>query len=209
MENKILCGKPIHNEQTVAHMKLGLILECPRQGTDHQVYEYVIKKLCPAIEVVVVPSGSTNKPGMIAKCGEVARTLIEAENCDKVAILWDLIPVWGGTACRKEDVEAITTNLNAAHVDLTKVKLICIEPELEGWLIVEGTALTKYKTAICHPHPVKKFNGVKLSERSNDAKKTVSKYLERRYNDITRQFALPKTLMISIRLHVNTNRLPG
>ena len=175
-------------------MKLGLILECPKQGTDHQVYEYVIKKLCPAIEVVVVPSGTTNKPGMIAKCGEVAQTLIEAEQCNKVAVLWDLIPTWGGKACRKEDVEAITNNLNAANVDLTKIKLICIEPELEGWLIVEGTALTKYKTDICHPHPVKKFNGVNLSAQSNDSKKTISKYLERRYNDISEAIRITKNI---------------
>lgn len=175
-------------------MKLGLILECPRQGTDHQVYEYVIKKLCPAIEVVVVPSGSTNKPGMIAKCGEVAKTLIANEACDKVAILWDLIPAWGGKACRKVDVEAITNNLNAANVDLTKIKLICIEPELEGWLVVEGTALTNYKTGICHPHPVKKFPGVKLSAKSNAGKKTISKYLERRYNDIADAIRITKNI---------------
>jgi hypothetical protein len=175
-------------------MKLGLILECSKQGTDHQVYEYVIKKLCHAIEIVVVPSGSTNKPGMIAKCGIVAKTLMEADQCNKVSILWDLIPAWGGTACRKDDVEAITCNLNAANVDLSKIKLICIEPELEGWLIVEGTAITKYKTDICHPHPVKKFNGVKLSAKSNDSKKTISKYLGRRYNDISEAIRIAKNI---------------
>ena len=175
-------------------MKLGLILECAKQGTDHQVYEYVIKKLCPAIEVVVVPSGSSNKPGMIARCGEVANTLIEAESCNKVAILWDLIPVWGGTACRNEDIEAITNNLNASNVDLSKIKLICIEPELEGWLIVEGTALTKYKTDICLPHSVKKFRGRALSAKSNEAKKTISKYLEKRYNDITDALRITKNI---------------
>ena len=131
---------------------------------------------------------------MIAKCGEIAKTLIDAEHCDRVAILWDLIPAWGGTACRKDDVEAIINNLNAANVDLAKVKLICIEPELEGWLIVEGTALTKYKTGICHPHPVKKFNGVKLSAKSDFSKKTISKYLERRYNDITEAIRIAKNI---------------
>ncbi len=175
-------------------MKLGLILECPKQGTDHQVYEYVIRALCPAIEIVVVPSGSTNKPGMIAKCGIIAQTLIEADQCNKVVILWDLIPAWGGTTCRKEDIEAITNNLNAANVDLSKMKLICIEPELEGWLIVEGAALTKYKTDICSPHPVKKFNGIRLSAKSNNSKKTISKYLERRYNDITEAIRIAKNI---------------
>ena len=175
-------------------MKLGLILECPKQGTDHQVYEYVINQLCNAIEVVVIPSGTTNKPSMIANCGEIAQTLIEAEACQKVAILWDLIPAWGGKACRKDDIDAITKNLIAANVDLSKIKLICIEPELEGWLIVDGAALTKYKTDICRPHPVKKFNGAKLSAKSNNSKNTISKYLERKYNDIIEAIRIVKNI---------------
>jgi hypothetical protein len=175
-------------------MKLGLILECSKQGTDHQVYEYVIKQICPAIDIVVIPSGASNKPGMISKCGEIAQTLIQAEHCNKVAILWDLIPTWGGTACRKDDVDAITNNLSAANVDLNKIKLICIEPELEGWLIVEGTALTKYKTDICHPHPIKKFPGTKLSSKSNASKKTINKYLERKYNDISEAIRITKNI---------------
>lgn len=47
-------------------MKLGLILECPRQGTDHKVYEHVISTLCPGLEIIVIPSGATNKPGLIS-----------------------------------------------------------------------------------------------------------------------------------------------
>ena len=102
-------------------MKLGLILEWPKQETDHQVYEYVINQICPGIDIVVIPSGANNKPTMIAKCGEIAQTLIEAEHCNKVAILWDLIPAWGGTACRKDDIKAIRNNLIAANVDLSKI----------------------------------------------------------------------------------------
>lgn len=173
-------------------MKLGLILECPKQGTDHLVYEYVIKRLCPAIEVFVVPSGSTNKPGMIAICGEVAQTLIEVEHCDKVAVIWDLMPTWGGKACRKEDVDEITSNLKDSNVNLSKVKLVCIEPELEGWLIVDRAALTNYKTNLSHPHPVKKFKGRNLSSHSNDSKKIISKYLEKRYIDISEAIKITK-----------------
>jgi len=166
-------------------MKVGLILECPKQGTDHQVYEYVISRLCSDIEIVVIPSGASNKPGLISKCGMIASTLFEAEKCDTVAIIWDLMPPWGGTACRKQDVEAITLNLIDNNVDLNNVKLICIEPELEGWLIADGCALSRYKKALHHPHSVKRFNGKVLPPQSNDAKKIISRYLERRYNDIT------------------------
>jgi len=166
-------------------MKIGLILECPKQGTDHQVYEYVISTLCPGIEILVIPSGAANKPGLISKCGEIASTLFEAEHCDRVAIIWDLMPTWGGTACRKNDAEAIIRNLIDNNVDVTNVKLICIEPELEGWLVADGSALSKYKQTLCHPHRVKKFKGTVLPSQSKEAKKVITKYLERPYNDIT------------------------
>jgi hypothetical protein len=131
---------------------------------------------------------------MVANCGEIAQTLIDSDNCDHVAIIWDLMPTWGGKACRKEDVDAITNNLVAANVNLTKTKLICIEPELEGWLIAEGTALTNYKTLLSHPHPVKKFNGSKLSGHSNESKKVITKYLGHKYNDITEAIRIAQNI---------------
>jgi hypothetical protein len=167
-------------------MKLGLILECPKDGTDHKVYDYVIRKLCPSIEIFAVPAG-TNKPQMIENCGKIAISLLELESCDVVVIIWDLMPTWkekGGKPCRHEDIDKIQTNLKNANVDLSKVKLICIEPELEGWIITDGSALTKYKGEICSPHSVEKFNDVKQLNNSNDSKKRINKYLPRPYNAI-------------------------
>jgi len=171
---------------------LGLILECPKQGTDHLVYEYVIKKFCPTINLVVVPAGSTNKPDMINKCGKVAELLLHKDRCDKVAIIWDLMPPWGGRACRKTDIEAIIRNLSDYQVDLNRIKLICIEPELEGWLIVDGNGITKYKQYLSHPHPVPPFTGIKLRPQSNDAKKRITRYLGRRYNDLLEAIKIVK-----------------
>lgn len=175
-------------------MKLGLILECPPQGTDHQVYKYVIEKLCPGIEIVVIP-GATNKPELINNCGKIASLLFENDHCDKVAIIWDLMPRWGGTPCRKKDVEAIIHNLEEKGVNPNDVYLICIEPELEGWLLVDGTVLTQYKTQKCHPHRVKRFAGVTLSPQSNDAKKKISKYLGSKYNDVTEAIKITQHIM--------------
>jgi hypothetical protein len=173
-------------------MKLGLILECPFKGTDHQVYDYVIRKLCPSIEISVVSTGTSNKPQMIESCGKIASMLLQIEHCDAVAIIWDLMPPWkekrrgkqGRKPCRHEDIVKIQTNLKSANVNVSKVKLICIEPELEGWIIVDGSALTKYKEEISSSRPVEKFNKVKQLNKSNDSKNRINKYLKRKYNDV-------------------------
>jgi hypothetical protein len=165
-------------------MKLGLIFECDKQGTDQQVYEYVIRQLCPDLDFITQPAG-INKPQMIDNCGKIAQLLIDVEKCDKILIIWDLMPRWGGVPCRKEDVDNILENLTAEDVDLAKIKLVCIEPELESWLIVDGKALTAYKEQLSHPHKVEKFKGKKLSPESKNAKTEISKYLGRKYNDIS------------------------
>jgi len=165
-------------------MKIGLILECDRGGTDHKVYEYVAKNICPDVEFFVEPSGS-NKPTMIDNCGKVAKILLESLKCDIVLIIWDLMPTWGGEVCRKKDKDQILINLVSQHVATDKVKLICIEPELESWIIADGNALTSYKAQLSHPHKVEKFKPKVLSENDNSSKTIVSKYLGRRYNDVT------------------------
>jgi hypothetical protein len=97
-------------------MKLGLILECPNKGTDHLVYEYIIKKLHQSIEVEVV--GLNNKYKLMTACGNTAKLLLDIDRCNQVVILWDLIPRWENkNSCRKEDVDEIRKNLEAANVD--------------------------------------------------------------------------------------------
>lgn len=162
-------------------MKVGVIVECPLKGVDHLVYEFVIPKLHSEIKFEIVSAGK-HKTEMVNGCGKVASSLLES-GCHHVLIIWDLMPRFGGEACRKEDVDAILQNLEENDVDRTKVKLVCIEPELEGWLLVDGRVLTSYKEQLHHPHPVKKFKGVLLPPSSRDAKKTIANYLERKYTD--------------------------
>jgi hypothetical protein len=173
-------------------MKLGLILECPKQGTDHQVYEYVISKLCPTITLSI--TGCMNKKDLISKCGMIAKILLQDDSCDRAAIVWDAMPTWGGRPCRKNDKDAIGRSLKEAQVDLSRVKLICMEPELEGWLLADGRGLTAYKAKLCHPHPVQNCKRIILSAESNYAKKIISRYLGRRYNDMTDAIAIVKRL---------------
>jgi len=183
MEKRIFCWATLLNGQIEKIMKLGLILECPKQGTDQQVYEFVIEKLCPQLQVISQPAGN-NKPQMIQNCGKAAKLLLDTEKCDYVAIIWDLMPPWGGKPCRKEDIDRILKKLEEANIDSTKIKLICIEPELEGWFLVEGHALTEYKRQCRRPHRVGSFKGIKLRKNDNSAKTCISTYLERKYNDV-------------------------
>lgn len=165
-------------------MKIGYIFECPRDGTDEQVYSKVINRLCPGMEFVVQSAGN-NKREMIDQCGIVAQLLL-SEGCDLIAIVWDLVPPWGDIkACRKADKAAILANLRSAGVEENRVKLICIEPELEGWLVFDGRPLTAYKKQLSHPHPTDKFNGAKLKPTSENAKTVIHKYLGRKYNDVS------------------------
>ncbi|MDR1142440.1 MAG: hypothetical protein LBL62_12165 [Planctomycetaceae bacterium] len=169
-------------------MKLGLILECPPNGTDHQVYEYVIRRLCPSLDVK--PTGTKNKLQMIEKCGNIASLLLGEDCCDYVVIIWDLMPPWSQhreKPCRKKDIDMILNNLENANIDplviKSKIKLICIEPELEGWIITESKALESYQQEKHPTHP-KRFSPPKNIPRTDShCKPIIEKYLGN-YNDI-------------------------
>jgi len=174
-------------------MKLGIIVECPLKGVDHQVYEYTIPKLNDSLQFEIVSAGR-NKVEMLNNCGPVASTLIES-GCERVLIVWDLMPRFGGAVCRKEDVDSIKTSLEENNVPEGAVKLVCIEPELESWFLVDGDVLTSYKAKLWHPHPVKKFPGVVLPHNSRDAKSTISKYVEtRKYVDYEAAMRIVRTI---------------
>jgi Domain of unknown function (DUF4276) len=70
--------------------------------------------------------------------------------------------------------------------------LVCIEPELEAWLIADGRPLTAYKTQLSHPHPIKPYKGKVLAPESKESKTKVSKYLGRKYNDVSEAIRIAK-----------------
>jgi hypothetical protein len=74
----------------------------------------------------------------------VAQSLLQIEKCDRVVVAWDLEPAWGGEACRHDDKERAMTSLRGAKVQLSKVDLLCIERELECWLMADRRALEVY-----------------------------------------------------------------
>lgn len=125
-------------------MKLGFILECGPQGADLKVCKNFVSRLRPDDEFVAITLD--NKPKLISGCGEAAKQLLKS-GCSRVFIIWDLFPDWRvdrTRPCRKEDRDNIFESLNAAQVPLANVSLVCIEQELESWLIADGRAISAY-----------------------------------------------------------------
>lgn len=123
-------------------MKIGFILECGPEGADVKVCKHLVHKINAEIEFVSLALDV--KPKLISGCGKAAKQLL-ASGCEKVFIIWDLFPKWRtGKPCRKEDREAIFEALNDAGVSHTTVNLVCIEQELESWLIADGRAISEF-----------------------------------------------------------------
>jgi len=155
-------------------MKLGFILECGPQGADLKVCKYFVEKIRPDDEFI--PVTLDNKPKLISGCGEAARQLMES-GCQAIYIIWDLFPNWRNDRtrpCRKEDRDHIFESLNASQVPIGQVHLICIEQELESWLIADGRAVSNYLST-----PTRKVSI--QSERRPDQVQNPKKKLNRHF----------------------------
>jgi len=132
--------------------KVGFIFECGRDGPDYRVCEYFLERL--NADITMVPRFLDNAERLLTECGEVAASLLTVEKCSRVVVTWDLEPVWGGKACRHEDKECALTSLAAAKVNVNKILLLCVERELECWLMADRRALRTVLERYKHPHPV-------------------------------------------------------
>jgi hypothetical protein len=152
-------------------MKVGMIFECGPAGADKAVCEMLAHRLKPDIRIASVTLD--NKPKLLADCGQAAARLFQ-DGCARVIIVWDLYPPWreaGAKPCRREDRKAIARSLKKANVKSKPVYLICIEEELEAWLIADGRALS---TVLSRPtHPVR-VNDVKKAEKTRNPKKRLT-----------------------------------
>ena len=138
-------------------MRVGLILEYGPGGADQQVCETLVKVLRPGLKISSVTLD--NKPNLVAKCGEATAALL-SEGCERVVIVWDLYPPWrtrGERPCRREDRETIQQSLTEAGVTSPNVYLVCIQEELEAWLIADERALSSVLSRPSYSVRVKRF----------------------------------------------------
>ena len=132
--------------------KVGFIFECGRDGPDYRVFHHFMGQLNPRVEMI--PRFLDNAERLLNECGDVAASLLRIEKCSRVVVAWDLEPAWGGEACRHEDKERALKSLTDAKVRLSQVLLLCVERELECWLMSDKRALQTVLGRLKHPHRV-------------------------------------------------------
>ena len=166
-------------------MKIGMIFECGPQGADKQVCEYLVRQLKPA--AVFVSRTLDNKANLLKEAGQVAAQLL-ADDCDCVLVIWDLRPSWPDKSdkpCRKQEREALKLSLSNANVPAgARVFLVCVEQELESWLLADERKLSSYLSTNAHAYTVGK---VRKPDRAMQPKAAVINHFKTarssRYDD--------------------------
>jgi hypothetical protein len=136
-------------------MTIGLIFECGPQGADKQVCEYLVAHIAPGVKI----SARTldNKENLLRDAGRVTSQLLN-DGCSRVLIVWDLRPAWPETKnkpCRAAERAQLLACLKQAGVSVkAPVYLVCIEQELEGWLLASDHAIAAYLSTPTRPYCV-------------------------------------------------------
>lgn len=166
-------------------MKIGMIFECGPQGADKQVCEYLVRKLKP--DAILASRTLDNKANLLQESGRVAAQLL-ADDCDCILVIWDLRPAWPDKKdkpCRKQEREALQQSLGNANLQVgAQVFLICVEQELESWLLADERKFSNYLSTGAHPYTVGK---VRKPDRSMQPKAAVINHFKKarnwRYDD--------------------------
>jgi hypothetical protein len=139
-------------------MTIGLIFECGPQGADKQVCEYLAKAIRPG--VALTSKTLDNKENLLRDAGRVAAQMLK-EGCRCVLIVWDLRPSWPDRRekpCRAAERQQILDSLASAGLPpAAPVYLVCIEQELESWVIACDHAITAYLSTQAHPYQAQQY----------------------------------------------------
>lgn len=155
--------------------RVGVIVECGRDGADHKVLASVIPRLRPDVVPEFAFLGS--KRALLTDGPKLAAGLLKEGRCARVLLVWDLVPCdlpdAKGKPCRRNEREAVRATLEKEGVALDRVTLLCITHELEAWLLADGTALTG---VLERPtHPIKRVKDDRDPEDHSNPKKLLQK----------------------------------
>jgi hypothetical protein len=131
--------------------KVGFVLECQRDGAEHQILEHVISVHCP--NVAPVYNFQRSKGYLLKGAGEAVAGLLDAEHCARVFVIWDLMPCdvafrnRGRPSCHNERAHVLGL-LRAT--DVARTTLLCVTHEIEAWLLADGTALAMALSTAAH-----------------------------------------------------------
>lgn len=155
-------------------------------GADKQVCEHLAKQLCP--EWTFVSRTMDNKLNLLEGAANVAKRLLRQDGCNKVLIIWDLRPAWPDKKdkpCRANERNILLKGLGDAGLqDNSTVYLVCIEQELESWLLACEHAISTFLSTPAHPYKAKV---VKKPDREQQPKAIMNNHFQQakgyRYED--------------------------
>ena len=139
-------------------MSIGLIFECGPQGADKLVCEYLARAIRPGVEL----SSRTldNKENLLRDAGRVAAQFLK-DGCQCVLVVWDLRPSWPDTKkkpCRAAERQQVLQSLAHAGLPIhAPVYLVCVEQELESWVIACDHAINAHLSTPAHAYTAKQF----------------------------------------------------
>ncbi len=152
--------------------KVGFVLECGEDGADHQVLRFVL----PLLRGNVTPvfNFAVNKGVLFRECAKRVEGLLVNDRCDRVFVVWDLIPPEVRDAQGRKSCVAETEDLRSRlrSQDRQHTTLLCISQELEAWLLTDGTSIEDYLSRPSHPSP--RIADEKRPERVPNPKKTLN-----------------------------------
>lgn len=153
-------------------MKVGFVVECFRDGADHKVLQHLVAHLNPRIKTSFACAGS--KRVIFEDCGRLVEGLFEAEGCERVFVVWDLVPSdhhdQGKPSCVHERAHILA---KLREIDRSRTILLCVTNELEAWLLADGSAI---KTVVERPsHPIGRIADIKKPEQDPNPKKTLNR----------------------------------
>jgi hypothetical protein len=167
-------------------MKIGFVFECGSEGADKQVCEFLARQIQP--NIAPVSRTLDNKPRLFQECGLVAANLLD-DGCECVLIIWDLRPAWPDKKhkpCRKAERDAIFVALEKAGISDHPVFLVCIEQELESWLLADEKKISSYLSTDARSYEAPQ---VKKPDRVQNPKSVMMKHFRDarglRYEDRT------------------------
>jgi hypothetical protein len=135
---------------------VGMIFECGPMGADKAVCEYLAAQLRPGLKLT--SRTMDNKPNLLANAAKVAASLL-LDGCERVLIVWDLRPAWpvkGNKPCRAHERQALLDQLAKEGLADKPIYLICVEQELESWLLADEVQLAGFLSRPAHAYDVRR-----------------------------------------------------
>lgn len=162
-------------------MKYGFVFECWIDGPDLKVLKHLVKWILPNCNFTPVTLG--DKGELLENCADSVELLLKT--CDKVFIVWDLIPKFPDCDCIVEERNLIRQQLIDKNVPLDNVEFIGIVHELESWLIADVSAIERVLSTPTHAVEI---DNIRHPDREKNPKGKLRKiFKEHRgidYNDL-------------------------